>query len=301
MEQLSLFSKPEPVKVVKKNTMLIIDGNNLLNRCYYASAHNPRGLMKAPNGKFINGVSGFLRTMFKYMRELQASQVAVCFDQGKGFRKELYPEYKDGRNEQPDSLNEQFPLLKSFLSGIGVPIYQSKKYEADDIISRLTQDTKRKHFVLSNDKDLLQLVEHNTTVIARKKKDDVFYTPEKFSEEYQGLIPKQIIDLKAIMGDSSDNIPGVHGIGEKGAFTLIKEFGDIENMISSIGEFPKPVKRYEEKIADNIETLRFSLKLTKLVHDLNIEEHEFNGFDVTIYKTYCKSLALNSLIKELDR
>lgn len=287
MEQLSLFDTP--VQTVKKaetpkteKAWLVIDGNNLLNRCYYATAHSPHGLMQAPDGQYTNAVSRFLRMLFKYEEELGACPV-VMFDEGKGFRKELYPAYKEGRNETPEPLRNQFPLIKELLKTGNIPVYQSPILEADDLIGAFAEGVDGNVYILSNDKDLYQTVTERVTVITRKGKEDVFVTPERFGDMYAGLVPKQIVDLKAITGDSSDNIPGIDGIGEKGALSLLQHFSTIENMIEA-AEFPKALNRYKGKIADQSEKALFAKQLTTL--DTNAE------LDVSPYVLNANSLAL---------
>lgn len=302
MEQLSLFDVPS--KTVRKaeriqmnRDWLVIDGNNLLNRCYYATAHSPQGLMQAPSGQYTNAVNGFLRMLLKYEEELNACPV-VMFDEGKGFRKELYPAYKEGRNGTPIELKEQFPLIKELLKIGKVPVYQSPLLEADDLIGAFAEQVKGNVYILSNDKDLYQTVTDRVTVITRKGKEDIFVTPQIFSELFPELSPKQIIDLKAITGDSSDNIPGIDGIGDKGALKLIQHFSTIDNMVKAT-EFPKALNRYKSKIADQSEKALFAKQLTTLVIDgkLDISDYVLEGKALS---ARCKELGMQTICRILS-
>ena len=272
MKQMSLFDmfEVEEVKPLEQKTILLVDGNNLLNRCFYATARNLNNLKQSPDGRLTNGVFGFVRSLLNYRRSLDVTHIGVTFDKGRGFRGRLYPEYKDGRKKQPDQLKIQFPLIEEVLTRMGISLFSSTEYEADDLIGSFATTLKNdKVYLLSNDKDLHQLVTDSTIQIVRKGSNDVFLDRKLFMEHYEGLQPKQIVDLKSIAGDDSDNIIGIPGIGDKGAYKLVSHFGDIENMVES--EFPKPLKRYQEKVQQYKEEVLFAKKLTSLVIDLPVE------------------------------
>ncbi|MEX3625018.1 5'-3' exonuclease [Viridibacillus arvi] len=274
MEQLSLFdilhNTMEEESIFKyQDNWLLIDGDNLLNRCYYATALDPNRLMKAPDGRVVNGVSGFLRMMINLQKKLNA-HVVVFFDEGKGFRKEIYPEYKEGRSEKPESLKSQFPIIREILEKSKISVYSSKLYEADDLIATFATKAKGQIYILSNDKDLYQMISENITIISRKGKDDVYITPQLFEEMYEGLVPNQMIDFKAIIGDNSDNIPGINGIGDKGAIKLLIEYKNLENILNA-EEFPKALSRYKNKIIAGRKNAIFAKELTELVVDAPIE------------------------------
>lgn len=310
MLQLSLFNDIEEQKneSVGEQVALIVDGNNVLNRAYYASALNPDNIMKSPDGRYTNGVLGFLKMILKYKDELKATHLAVVFDEGRGFRQGLYQEYKGTRGKQPDELKEQFPLLRSILKGIGIPVFSHKQYEADDLIASLARmlESDMKVFTLSNDKDLLQIVSNQVVQIVRDKKTDIYYNTEEFKSKYQGLEPIQIIEIKALMGDSSDNIPGVPGIGEKGAMGLIKAFQTIESLFESMDNLPKEFNRYKKKLEEGKASGVLSKTLTTLKSDICPIEHK----DDILYqskkehneylKEACSELGFQSFLSDLN-
>lgn len=286
--QMSLFDSPKKVE----KAYLLIDGNNLLHRCYYATAH--ANLRRTSDGVYTNAVFLFLKMMARYKTELNA-HVAVAFDEGKGFRKELYDAYKEGRSETPDQLKSQFPIIKEILEAIGVPVYSDAQYEADDLLASLAEKVSEPVYILTNDRDLLQAVSEQVTVIVRKGKDDLYITPERFKVLYSGLTPKQIVDYKAIVGDSSDNIPGIQGIGEKGAIALLNTFGKIESMIDSIGSFPKEVKRYENKVEKGKESAILAKKLTTLHRNVDIQPKNID-FNKEQWEDYCVKYEMSTLL-----
>lgn len=275
MEQMSMFdyliaNKKEPLKVNESrkgyNNWLLVDGDNLLNRAYYATINDNK---KAPDGRLTNGVSTFLKMMFGYQKKYDAN-IAVFFDLGKGFRKVIYPGYKDGRKEKPIELEQQFPTLKEVLVAANIPIFESDYFEADDLIASSISQLSGHKYILSNDKDLLQLVSNDVSVVKRGNKNlDTLMTPQEFANEYAGLTPLQIIDIKALAGDTSDNIKGVPGIGDKGAIKLVQYFGNVEKMIEAT-ECPKELRRYFNKLDTGKEEAIFSKKLTTLRKDANI-------------------------------
>lgn len=303
MEQLSLFGvtssmeirKPEQSKEKPTSTAnwLVIDGNNLLNRCYYATAHSPRGILQSPDGRYTNGIVSFLRMMLNYEKSLNARAV-VMFDEGKSYRKEIYPEYKDGRKDSPVELKEQFPLLQEILKHANVPVFSNAEYEADDLIASFAEQVEEPVYILSNDKDTYQLITERISVIARKGKIDVFMTPEQFGEEYPGLEPMQIVDVKALAGDSSDNIKGVPGIGDKGAKSLIQYFGTIEKLIEA-KEFPQPLKRYKTKIDEAKDSAVFAKKLTTLHRDIPLQIPMEIRNNAKLRES-CQTLGMNSIL-----
>jgi len=297
LEQLSLFGVTSDLKVKKKEeNWLLIDGNNLLNRCYYATAHSPRGLMQAPDGRYTNGIFGFLRMMLTYEKTYQARAV-VMFDDGKSYRKKVYPAYKDGRSESPEELKEQFPLLEEILKHANVPVFKNSEFEADDLIASFAEQVEGKVYILSNDRDTYQLITDRVSVIVRKAKVDVVMTPDNFGEEYPGLKPRQIVDVKAIAGDSSDNIPGIPGIGDKGALSLLQTFGTVEELIVAV-DFPKTLNRYKVKVAEGRDKAVFFKTLTTLHRDIpiSIPVQYMNPLKL---RESCQVLSMNGIISLL--
>ncbi|UXJ71423.1 5'-3' exonuclease [Lysinibacillus fusiformis] len=269
MGQITLFDYQEKSEKANCNTFenwLLVDGDNILNRTFHATKYEYK---TAPDGRHTNGVSAFLKMVFGYQRKFSAN-IVVFFDQGKGFRKELYPEYKDGRKEKPEELIQQFPTLKEVLLAADIPSFESDYFEADDLIASSISKLQGHKYILSNDKDLLQLVSDDVTVIRKGNKNvDALITPETFTNEYPGMTPLQIVDIKALAGDTSDNIKGVPGIGEKGAFNLVQFYGTVENMLVST-ECPKELKRYFTKLMAAKEDAIFSKMLTTLRKDASI-------------------------------
>ena len=205
---------------------LIVDGNSILNRAFYGVRP-----LSTKEGIPTNAVYGMLNMLKKHLDSLNPDYVAIAWDlKAKTFRHEACDFYKANRKPMPEDLAKQLPIAKECISLLGLTTIELQGFEADDLIgtiSRLEHDDTVHSYVLTGDRDSLQLINDKTSVVLVKTKEDVVYTPDKFVEEY-GVTPTQYVDVKAIMGDSSDNIPGVSGIGEKGAFKLISEFKSLE-------------------------------------------------------------------------
>jgi DNA polymerase-1 len=262
--------------------------------------------MKAPDGRYTNGINGFLKMILRYKTELNITHLMVVFDKGRGFRQELYPEYKGTRGSQPAELKEQFPLLEKILNEMGIKVYANDQYEADDLIASLATEleSKMRVYTLSNDKDLLQIVSDNIIQIVRSGKDDIYYDSQIFREKYDGLLPEQIIDMKALMGDSSDNIPGVPGIGEKRAKALIKTYGSIEALYENLSSLSKAMR---EKLEEGRESGFLSKRLTILVKELSvlnqIDEVSYTCSDLSRsqFLNLCNELGLHTIINDVKR
>ena len=215
--------------------IILVDGNNLLFRSYYATAYNGN-FMKNSKGFPTNALFGFSNMINKIILEEKPTYILVAFDKGKTFRHEKYSEYKAGRIEMPDELRLQFPIAKKLLELMGIKYYEIENYEADDIIgtfSKFCDNTKYTGTIISSDKDLLQLITDSVDIKLLKSKDYIRYNPESFYEEYK-IKPINIIDLKSLMGDSSDNIKGVKGIGEKTALKLLQEYKTLNGIYENI-------------------------------------------------------------------
>ena len=252
--------------------IILIDGNNLMFRSYYATAYSGN-LMKKSKGFYTNALYGFVNMMNKIIESEKPTHIAVAFDIGKNFRKDLYKEYKDGRNKTPDELKMQMPVAKKILDAMGIKHYEVENYEADDIIGTLSKrayiDPDFEALIVSSDKDLLQLINEEIEVKCLKSKDYIRYNVNTFKEEY-GFDPIRIIDLKALMGDASDNIPGVKGIGEKTAIKLIREYDTIENLYDHVDDIGGKLK---EKLVDDKESAFFSKKIATIYLDVPIEDN----------------------------
>ena len=213
--------------------IVLLDGNSLAYRAFFALP-----LLTNDNGIHTNAVYGFTMMLQNILEDEKPTHMLVAWDAGKTtFRHKTYGEYKGGRQKTPPELSEQFPYLRKLLEAYNIPQYELDQYEADDIIGTLSKagDADGSEIVvISGDKDLTQLASSHTTVfITRKGMTDIEkYTPEHVMEKY-GIEPHQIIDMKGLMGDASDNIPGVPGVGEKTALKLLIEYGSIENVYKS--------------------------------------------------------------------
>ncbi len=213
--------------------LVLIDGNSLINRAFYAMP-----VLSTKDGTFTNAVYGFMNMFFKMLAEEKPTFVGVAFDlKAPTFRHKMYADYKGTRKPMPEELRPQIPLLKELLSIMGITTFELEGSEADDIIGTIAKATDVKTIIITGDKDSFQLVDEQTEVHFTKRgiTDVEIYTLENFTEKTE-LIPSQIIDLKALMGDSSDNIPGVSGVGEKTAKSLLKEYSTIDNLYEHTDE-----------------------------------------------------------------
>jgi len=231
--------------------LLVIDGNSIVNRAFYGIK-----LLTTKDGQFTNGIYGFMNILIKLRQECDPDRVAVAFDvHAPTFRHNMYDAYKAGRKGMPDELRSQMPILKELLTLLGYTIVEKEGYEADDILGTLSAQCKGedKCFVATGDRDSLQLVSDNTSVLLAATKMGkavtVVYDKEKIKEEY-GVEPKGMIEIKALMGDSSDNIPGVAGIGQKTAGDLISRFGSIDYIYEHIDEIDIKKGVHDKLVAD---------------------------------------------------
>ncbi|MEW4429374.1 DNA polymerase I [Paenibacillus pabuli] len=248
---------------------ILIDGNSIIYRAFFAMPPltNSKGL-------HTNAVYGFTTMLLRLLEEHKPTHVMVAFDAGKvTFRHEGYQEYKGGREKTPPELSEQFPLLKELLQGLGIAQFELAGFEADDIIGTLTKradEAGRQVLVVSGDKDMLQLAsEHVHIGLTRKGVTDIeLYDPAQIKERY-GLTPLQIIDLKGLMGDASDNIPGIPGVGEKTALKLLHQFGSVEDVLNGTSELKGKMK---EKIEAHAEDARMSKQLATIHREVPLEQ-----------------------------
>ena len=247
--------------------LVLIDGNSIVNRAFYGIMGS-KSMMSA-DGIYTNGIYGFLSIYFKIMEDIKPEYVAVAFDlKAPTKRHLLYKEYKGTRKGMPEELAQQMPILKDVLRAMNITIIEKEGYEADDILGTLAKSGKSQGLdvtILTGDRDAFQLVEKNITVriprtkMGKTEEDD--YTPEKIKEEY-GLDPIKLIEVKGLMGDASDNIPGVPGVGEKTAIGLIQEYGSIENLYNKIENGQDNLKgKLREKIVENKEPAELSKTL----------------------------------------
>lgn len=251
--------------MVKK--LILIDGNNLMFRSYYATAYTGN-MMKNSKGVPTNALFGFVSMMNKIIAEEKPTYMAVAFDIGKNFRKEEYDFYKEGRIDTPEELKLQMPIAREILDKMGIKHFELAPYEADDIVGTIVKMTEEdKDFasvIVSSDKDLLQLISDETEVKLLKQSGFIRYNHETFVKDY-GIEPIRMIDLKALMGDSSDNIPGVKGIGEKTALKLLQEYKSLENLYDNIDKITGKTK---EKLENDKEMAFISKKIATIYRDV---------------------------------
>lgn len=212
--------------------LLAIDGNSIMNRAFYGIK-----ALSNKNGEFTNAVTGFMNIYLKIAAQLSPDCCAAAFDlREPTFRHKANADYKANRHGMPEELAMQMPFIKQILGDLGVKVLECPGFEADDILGTLASvcGENDSAYILTGDRDSLQLIRDNVTVLLHTTKELIYCTPEKFGEMYEGLDPKQLIDLKGLMGDSSDNISGVKGIGEKTALALIKDYGSVENLYEKL-------------------------------------------------------------------
>ncbi len=246
----------------------MIDGNSIAFRAFFALPP-----LSNSNGLHTNAILGFTNILLRLIEEQKPTHFLVAFDAGKiTFRHADYKDYKGGRAKTPPELSEQFPVLRELLTAFNISHLELNGYEADDIIgtlSRLADEQKMEVVVVSGDKDMLQLVsDHVTVALTIKGISQVeLYDPAQIKERY-GLIPNQIIDLKGLMGDVSDNIPGIPGVGEKTALKLLQQYGTVEEVLLHADEVPGKIK---EKIIEHAEDAKMSKVLATIFREVPIE------------------------------
>ena len=270
----------------------MVDGNNLLFRSYYATAYNGN-FMKNSKGFPTNALFGFVNMMNKIIDDEVPSHIIVAFDKGKTFRHEFYKEYKARRLEMPTELGLQFPKAKELLNAMGIKYYEIDNYEADDIIGTVSKLCDREGYkgnIISSDKDLLQLISDNVGMKLLKSKDSIRYNLVTFRRDW-GIEPIKIIDLKALMGDSSDNIPGVKGIGEKTALKLIQDYNSIDGVYEAINKLTPGVRKKLEEHKDDAYN---SYKLATIYKNVPIE------FSIDDLKYQGPTDKLNDIYRELE-
>lgn len=282
--------------------VLLIDGNNILHRAYHGLP-----LLKTSDGRYTNAVFGFLKMLHKIMEQEKPTHVAVCFDKGKNtFRHQKYPAYKAQRKPVDPELAEQFPLIREVLALNGYLCLESDDFEADDLMGTLAKKTAAEGddaVIFSGDRDLLQVLgEHITVVSGKKQLTDLVKTDEKDFREKYGMAPIHLIDIKGLMGDASDNIPGVAGVGEKTALKLLGIYGTVENLYEHLDELPK--NKLLEKLTKDREKAFLSKELATIITDVPLSLHweeliprekDFDGL-IPLYR----ELEFKGLLKDLE-
>ena len=248
---------------------LVIDGSSLIHRAFFALPP-----LMTKQGLHTGAVYGLCNMLLKLLGDLQPKYMAVAFDKSrKTFRTELYADYKGQRKTTPSELSEQFPLAMKVLGTMGIPTLELDNYEADDIIGTFAVHAPEdvEVIIVTGDRDELQLVDTRTKVYYTKRgiSDIQIFDEAEFAANYEGLVPKQLIELKGLMGDASDNIPGVPGVGPKTALKLIKEYGDVETVLENIDKVSG--KALKAKLADNKESALLSKKLATICTEAPVD------------------------------
>ncbi len=281
--------------------VILVDGNNLLFRSYFATAYTGN-TMRNSKGFPTNGLYGLVNMLNKIIREEKPEYMLVAFDKGKTFRHEKYLDYKGGRNETPDDLKRQFSVAKKLVPLMGIKCFEIDNYEADDIIGTYSKmaliDPEFETTIVSSDKDLLQLINEETEVKLLKQKDYIRMNEETFIDTY-GIKPIRMIDLKGLMGDASDNIPGVKGIGEKTALKLLQEYDSLENVYDNIDNIKGATK---QKLIDGKESAFMSKDIATIYNEVpvtySLEELKYDGPDVNGLREMYSDLEFYSFLKD---
>ena len=273
--------------------VVLVDGNNLLFRSYYATAYSGN-LMRNSKGFPTNGLYGLVNMLNKIIKEENPKYMLVAFDKGKTFRHDKYKEYKDGRIKTPEDLLMQFKVAKELVPLMGIKCFEIDNYEADDIIGTyskiISNDDKYEGLIVSSDKDLLQLINFNINVKLLKSKDYIMMDENTFKETY-GIDPIKMIDLKGLMGDSSDNIPGVKGIGEKTALKLLQKYDSVEGIYENIEDITGSTK---QKLIDGKESAYMSKDIATIYKDVPVT------YKLEDLKYIGKQAGLNEKYEELE-
>jgi len=290
-----------------KNKLLLVDGNSVAFRAFYA-LHSSLERFKNPSGLHTNAIYAFNLMFENVMEKEKPSHVLVAFDAGKTtFRNEMYEDYKGGRAKTPGELNEQLPYIRELINGLGISYYELKNYEADDIIGTLAEQVDKDKFdvtILTGDRDLTQLATDDVKVAITKKgvSDTEDYTPEHIAEKYDGLKPKQIIDMKGLAGDSSDNIPGVTKIGDKTAIKLLNQYDSVEGVYEHIDEMKQ--SKMKENLINDKETALLSKKLATInisaPIDVSIDSLKYEGSDLDKLVPFYKEMNFRTFLDNLD-
>ena len=280
--------------------LLLIDGNSIMNRAFYGIR-----LLSSGKGVFTNALTGFLNIYMKLVKEENPDRICAAFDlKSPTFRHKMYGEYKAGRHKMPDELAMQMPIIKDILRALGVKIVECEGYEADDIIgtlSRVCAENGGDCLISTGDRDSLQLVGERVTVRLASTKEDIFYTPETIREEY-GVEPREMLEIKALMGDSSDNIPGVRGIGKKTALSLVQNYHTVDYIYRHIDEI-EITNSNKNKLIEGKESAELSRKLGEICLtapiSTNLDDYIIGEGDKEAAKGILQELGMNAAVKKL--
>lgn len=290
-----------------KKVFMLIDGSAILHRAF----HSMPASFASSDGKPTGAIYGFSSMLLKLIQNIKPDYISVAFDRSAPtFRQEMYVEYHANRPEAPENLKVQFSSIRELLAEIGIPVYEIDGFEADDIIGTINSTINKEHddivvYVVTGDRDLLQLVDEDTHVIMPVKgiSEVMLYTPERVEKKF-GIRPDQIIDLKAFMGDSSDNYPGVPGVGPKTAMQLLQKYDHFEAVFENISKIEQENPKLAKKLADGADQAQLAKKLAALDCNVpiafNIEDSNSTNFPKDNFKKAFSKYEFNSLIKRLE-
>ncbi|MCY6957781.1 DNA polymerase I [Clostridium brassicae] len=288
---------------MNKKRLLILDGHSLMYRAFFALPQFTNS-----EGFHTNAIYGFVKMLLKMKEELKPDYIVTTFDKkAPTFRHKEYEDYKAGRDKMPSELREQFPVVKELLEKLAINIFEIDGFEADDLIGTLSVFAENEDievYIVTGDKDALQLASDNVKVVINKKgmSEKEIYDKNRMIEEF-GVTPKQFIDVKGLMGDKSDNIPGVPGIGNKTAYKLIKEYGSIENLLQNIDKVSG--KKLKENLTQYSEQAVFSKKLATIMTEVPIEIDldeikSKESYDIHAVKEIFQKLEFKSLLQNMN-
>jgi len=280
--------------------LVLIDGHSLAYRAFHALPED----MKTAQGELTNAVYGFTSMLLNVLRDEQPTHIAVTFDKGRPFRHDIYPEYKAHRAEMPDELRSQMERVRQVVETLDIPAFELEGYEADDLLGTLARQAGEQGvdtLIVTGDMDLLQLVDERTRVLTSRWRfsDTVVYDLEGVKQRY-GLPPTQLVDFKAIIGDKSDNIPGVYGVGEKTGVKLLQQYGQLETIYEHLDEVQT---RFRNKLKEGREMAFLSRELATIVRDapveLDLDACRVRTFDIESVLDLFQELEFRSLAERL--
>ncbi|MDR1499037.1 MAG: DNA polymerase I [Rickettsiales bacterium] len=283
-----------------KKKLVLVDGYSFFFRAYFAL----KSVRRRSDGVAVNGVYGFTRMLMNLIVGLRSTHIAVVFDTGgKTFRHDIFQDYKANRPPVPDDMKPQFPMLREVVNALNVKIVEREGYEADDVIATLVKQAERENYevwIISGDKDLMQLVSENVFLYETKeaKKIGIAEVVEKW-----GVEPSKLLDVLSLMGDNSDNVPGVPSIGQKTAVELVNSFGSVESLIKNVENIGQEKRKIA--IRDNIDKLLLSKKLITLCDDIDlgvsIDDLVFKNFEPAKFVDFLYKMEFDSIAKEIEK
>lgn len=285
--------------------LFILDGYGVIFRSYFALIRAPR---RAPDGRNVSAVFGFFRTLLSLFKDYKPSNFLVALDsKTPTFRDEIFAEYKATRDATPEELKAQFPVIEEAIKALGLPALRVDGYEADDIMATMARkcsEEGRKCFIISSDKDLMQLIDEHVKMLRPSTKEGLVYMNREAVFEDKGVWPEQIVDFLAIVGDTADNVPGVKGIGEKGAAKLLEEFGSLEGIYEALEQGKIAQKGIVQKLEEGRETAALSKRLVILADRIDLplgpEDVHLRDLDAEAFARIVLPLGMKSLLPDLS-